>query len=67
MWEIRPDDKIESSPYHMATQILAKKNGLSVCPVSYWKHIFYEAWLVKSVAREQQEPQQKVRNIKKED
>lgn len=23
MWEMRADDKMESSPYHMATQILA--------------------------------------------
>lgn len=41
-----------------------KKKGLSVCPVLYGKHIFYEAWLVKSVGGEQQEPQQ-ARNTKK--
>lgn len=69
MWEMRADDKMESSPNHMATQILAmeaKKIGLSVSPVLCGKHIFYEAWLVESVGGEQQEPQQ-APNTKKED
>lgn len=45
-----------------------KKNGLSVCLCFISGSIFFsEAWLVKSVAREQQAPQQKVRNIKTED
>lgn len=55
----------------MAAQILAMeaKKMDSVFVLFHIESIFflYQAWLVKTVAGEQQELQQKVRNIKKED